>query len=272
MLLDKQKVAGRFNKAVNTYDRYAVVQKRMAQQLLKTVTTRRPEAVDILEIGCGTGSLTQLLTKNYPRSRITAIDLADKMVDAARSRIGTRTGIRFLVADAEDPSWDSGLYDLVVSNATFQWFNRPEQTLRLLKERLKPGGLLVFTTFGPDTFRELHMVFEAVERDWGLESGYHGLPLRSSQDWEAMLSHAGLVETRREADRCRLEYENCHAFLRSVQKTGANQGSAKGSLVLERRLLSEVIRRYDETFRGQNGVFATWELQQFQGWRPVKKR
>jgi malonyl-CoA O-methyltransferase len=219
----------------------------------------------ILEIGCGTGYLTQLLAKRYPSATITAVDLAENMVQATRDRLGHSEAVRFLVGDAEAMEWDE-TFDLIVSNATVQWFGAPEHSFRTLTDHLQPGGWVVFSTFGPDTFQELHQQFQEVERDLRLPSGMHGLRLRCPEEWECILRHAGLKDVGSMICWQRMEYPDCYAFLQSIKQTGASYSvSAEVSLSAQRCLLREVVRRYNQVYRSKDGVYATYQLVQVWG-------
>nr|WP_302104850.1 malonyl-ACP O-methyltransferase BioC [Polycladomyces sp. WAk] len=263
--MDKNRVARQFNRHVSTYDEYAIVQKRMAHHIMQTLSERDVRAERILEIGCGTGYLTQLLAERYPSAAITAVDLAENMVQAAKDRLGDSATIRFLIGDAETMEWDE-TFDLIVSNATVQWFGAPERSFCTLTDHLQPGGWIVFSTFGPDTFRELHRQFQEVERDLHLPSGMHGLRLRCAEEWEHILRHAGLKHVGSRDCRYRLEYPDCYAFLQSIKQTGASYSASPAvSLSAQRSLLREVVRRYNHVYRSREGVYATYQLVQAWG-------
>jgi malonyl-CoA O-methyltransferase len=263
--LDKNRVARQFNRHVSTYDEYAVVQKRMAHRIMQTLSERGVGAERILEIGCGTGYLTRLLAELYPSAEITAVDLAENMVRAARERLGNASSIRWLVGDAETMEWDR-TFDLIVSNATVQWFGAPAYAFRILTNHLQTGGWIVFSTFGPDTFQELHRQFQKAEQALHLPAGMHGLRLRSPAEWERILRHAGLTNVGSIISWNRLEYPDCYAFLQSIKRTGASYSvPATMSVSAQRCLLREVVRRYNRIYRSENGVYATYQLVQIWG-------
>ncbi|MDN4594266.1 malonyl-ACP O-methyltransferase BioC [Polycladomyces subterraneus] len=265
MLLDKKRVARQFNRHVSTYDNYAVVQKHMAHHMMQTLSERDVRVERILEIGCGTGYLTQLLAERYPSAAITAVDLAENMVKAARDRLGHEATVHFLIGDAETMEWDE-TFDLIISNATVQWFGAPEHSFRALIDHLQPGGWIVFSTFGPDTFQELHQQFREVERALRLPSGMHGLRLRRPEEWERILRYAGLTDVGSMVRWHRLEYPDCYAFLQSIKQTGASySASSAAPLSVQRSLLHEVVRRYNQVYRSKYGVYATYHLVQVWG-------
>ncbi|WP_169713729.1 malonyl-ACP O-methyltransferase BioC [Paludifilum halophilum] len=267
--LDKNRVARRFNRHAHSYDQHAVVQKRMARRIAGTLKQRKPEASEILEIGCGTGYLTEQLLAQYPEARLTAVDLAPEMVEAAQKRTRGNPWIRWVQGDAEDMDEPEQAYDVIVSNAAMQWFIAPEQTVEKWKRSLKPEGWLVCSTFGPDTFRELHTVYRSVEEKHRLRVSHHGLSLRSPEEWESLFRAAGFTDIQALAWREEVLYESCLDFLRSVQRIGAGYSPPVGrSAGLQRKLLQEVIHRYDREYRMGNRVVATYQPIQLSG-RPA---
>ncbi len=140
-----------FSRHSHLYDKYAHVQSLAARELIDKLGGK--EYSQILDIGCGTGNYTLLLRKKYKGANITALDISHDMVDAARSKCGNN-GIEFIVADAEKISFSDG-FDLITSNATFQWLSDLEASVRKYRQALTSGGSMVFSVFGPLTFCEL---------------------------------------------------------------------------------------------------------------------
>lgn len=271
------RIRSRFNRsAAGDYDAHAHVQRVMAASLAELFighTERfRMEDARLLEIGCGTGALTLMLRNAWPTAGITALDLAPAMLEEAQRRLRSeKPDVRFLNADVE--AWTrealSGDFDLIVSNACFQWLAHPQETLRELKRLLRPGGALAFTTFGAQTFRELHTAFELSYRAQGLIPQRHGLPLRTAEEWQAMLAAAGLVnaECRRSVSIER--YPTARDFLHSIKAIGASASEASPLAgVSQRRLFHDMYRRYEAQYGSPNGVSATYERLLLLGFAP----
>ena len=130
--MDKQRIAATFAGAASDYDAYAVVQRHAAQQLAQQVQAQWPELRQVLEIGCGTGNLSELMLRAYPDLALLATDIAPEMVQACRSRLlkmGAK-GVRYAVVDGEYCAADQA--DLVLSSLVFQWFDDQEAALRRL--------------------------------------------------------------------------------------------------------------------------------------------
>jgi malonyl-CoA O-methyltransferase len=256
---DTDRVARRFSRHAATYDRYATVQHAMARELARDARSLAPDARDILELGCGTGRLTSLLLRTFPEARITAVDVAAGMLEEASAKaVGSDPRALLVHDDIETMELPPDAYDLVVSNATLQWLERPRETPSALRRSLRPGGLMLHTTFGPRTFGELHSAFASAERARGFEPTLHGLALAPVSVWERRLRAAGLVNVSCSSRLRQVEYAGCRALLEAIKRTGASAGPAlDGGRAL---LLPEVIRRYDDAFRSAWGVYATYEL------------
>jgi malonyl-CoA O-methyltransferase len=259
--IDKAAVASRFNRSARTYDAHCGVQRSMAARLVGRLQ-RVPDPRQILELGCGTGYLTGLLASAYPGARIRAVDFAGRMVEVARRRVAS-TQVEFQVADAETAAFAEGRYDLIVSNATIQWFDNPAGTLGVLAAALRPGGQMVHTTFGPATFRELRQVLG------GSESA--GLPMRSGAEWRDIAAAAGLTATGFTSRTKRVFYETAAGFAGELSATGATwrPGTIEEGMVRPGRLRA-VLDRYDAVFACAGGVPVTYELVEVWGTLPNK--
>jgi malonyl-ACP O-methyltransferase BioC len=132
------------------YEEYAHAQRLAAHDLLLFTGALDPRT--ILEPGCGTGLYSRFLLEAFPRAAIVAVDLSETRVTRARRDIAS-PAIRFETGDAEE--LPLAPYDLITSNAAFQWFRRLPLTLARFARMLAGGGALSFSFFGPGTYGEL---------------------------------------------------------------------------------------------------------------------
>lgn len=147
-----------FDSAASSYDQYAMVQSRVFNDLIKQIhekeyLVRNENNYKIYDIGCGTGRHTSLLHQHFPNTIIKAIDISPAMINFAKKHY-TSSSIHFIEDNAEKIT-DTNNYDLIFSNATFQWFNDLKGTLKKLQSQLNKNGHIVFSIFGPQTFIEL---------------------------------------------------------------------------------------------------------------------
>lgn len=156
--INKDTVARNFSRYAHLYDKYADIQRLAAEELIKELPCNG--ITNILEIGCGTGNYTWLLRERFKDSSIKALDISKKMIEVAEQKF-PEGKIDFVVVDAEDIDIN-GKFDLVTSNAAFQWFNNVEGAFARYKKALKKKGGIAFTVFGPLTFLELNQSLREV--------------------------------------------------------------------------------------------------------------
>jgi malonyl-CoA O-methyltransferase len=257
MIADKQRLGHNFGRQAGRYDRYAIVQRRLADQLIQTLMQQAENFDRILEIGCGTGYLTYLLRRSFPRAQITAVDLAPEVLQAAQARLGDAAGIDWLVTDGEHEL--PGTFDLITASSVFQWLSQPGRACRLYSEHLHPGGVLAFTSLGPQTFRELADSFaQAGARFPDLTApvipaqGFAG-----GAKWGDYLQQAGFSDIAWHDDLWLEHYADTWAFLRAVQGMGATSTSP---IFLPRRLLTAAIKHYERTYRSNGAIQVTFEV------------
>lgn len=152
--MNKDLIQKRFAKNLDTYNDNAKIQKKMAERLLSFLD--RKDFDDILEIGCGTGFLTQLVNEKFSFKTYTANDIVESCEKYVKE---INPKINFIPADIEKAVENSDKkYDLIISNAAFQWVENLESFIKLLVSKLNDGGVLLFSTFGPENFREVNFV------------------------------------------------------------------------------------------------------------------
>lgn len=160
--MNKETITRNFSKCAYFYDTYADVQKMAALEILGGIENHSFSRV--LEIGCGTGNYTLLLREKFKKAIITALDISGKMVEVARGKLKNKD-VEFIIADGESVNFANEGFDLVTSNACFQWFDNLEAALGKYRSLLKKDGLISFSMFGPLTFRELNVSLESLLRD-----------------------------------------------------------------------------------------------------------
>lgn len=268
--------------SAGAYDRHANVQRVMAEQLITVLGEWKregesPRVCDILEIGCGTGILTSRLIDKWPEAAMTALDIAPGMLRAAERRVRQQacSDIRFIQGDVEKWSTtaQAATFDLIVSGACFQWLKQPEKTVQHLRRLLRPGGLLVFTTFGPETFAELHESFREVYQSRGQQPQRHGLSFQSRMQWRKMLADTGFSNMEDECSFHVETYPSPRDFLLAVKAMGASTSEARAVPgISRRRLFASMYNVYEAKFSTHRGIIATYELLLIQGFAPNQDR
>lgn len=144
-------IAARFGNATSYYHKYAKTQKQCATFLIKFLETQQFQIPTgtILEIGCGTGFLTQEIVKRFPNWQFLITDLSPQMLQFCQKNLDItaqqRDYLVFQQLDGENMAELPGSYVLILSNFVIQWFNNPFKSLQQLYDRLQPGGVLAFS-------------------------------------------------------------------------------------------------------------------------------
>lgn len=245
----KDHIRQRFRRAAPSYDQYAHIQREAAAWLLSGLTM---EPATILEIGCGTGNLTGLLAQRFPAARITALDFAEEMVEQARRKVGESAAVDFQCQDAETYiSSTAASYDLVISNATLQWFADLPATLGHLARLLTPQGVAALSLFGPGSFQELAT---AMRRIVDPEIRLPAEGFRTAHEAEKM-ARGVFAEVEVARRLVRREYATFFDILDHIKKTGTGGYHAKVP-----RLNRAMLGRLDQWFADQGGYVITYEI------------
>ncbi len=249
---DKALVKKRFSRSLKTYSGEADIQKIMAEKLADMIVRRRTRFRRVLEIGAGTGILTGLLDENISWERRIVNDLAE---DCAEFHLQRRDTV-FLPGDAETLIWDGEPFDLICSNAAFQWFEDLPLFLSKLPESMKENSLLAFSAFGPENLAEFRTLT-------GLGLRYHPLRQLSGE-----LSSCGFTVLDSCEEILTRQFDDPLDLLKKMRRTGVT-ASADKSWWTPRRL-AEFRRAYIEQFgTPDRRVKLTWHpiyiLAEFKG-------
>ena len=147
-MIDKALVKKRFSRNLKTYKDNSVVQNKMADKLVEMI---RFQPKKILELGCGSGLLTEKLIKKFNTTTYDAIDIVE---DCEKYINEISSNINFYHSDIETFNFQDK-YDLIISNAVFQWVEDLPLFIEDIKKCLNPNGILLFSTFGTDNLLEI---------------------------------------------------------------------------------------------------------------------
>jgi malonyl-CoA O-methyltransferase len=253
----KQAIQRNFAKRGGSYDRHARIQQWMAAELLRGCSKAVLQARRILEIGCGTGHVTELLRRANPHTTLVALDLEASLLQRARMRLGNDAGVHFVAADGE--AYTFGSYDLIVSNSVFQWFVRPEETMQNYYRMLSPGGSLSFAILGPATFCELAASFQEAAGILPLAESPE-VPAASfsgEEKWHRFLTSAGFQEVVLQREVCTETHPSVQDFLRALQATGATNPAPRP---LSPRLFREMAAIYEKAYGLNGSIPVTYEV------------
>jgi malonyl-CoA O-methyltransferase len=263
--LDHDVVRDSFSRAAASYDAAAVLQAQVRNELLDRLDLVKLEPEVVMDLGAGTGHATLELKRRYRGSRVVAADLAEGMLREAGRRQSLLRRFDRVGADAAALPLRDGSVDLIFSSLMLQWCPDPDAVLRECRRVLKPGGLLTFTTLGPDTLVELRRAWLAADA-----SHPHVNTFLDMHDLGDALVRAGLAEPVMDVERYTLTYDEVRGLMRDLKAIGAhNAATGRPKGLTGKRTLGRMIEAY-ETFRREDGRLpATYEVVFGQAWGPV---
>lgn len=264
--LSKHKIRRAFDRAADSYDAAAVLQKEVCRRLLEKLEYTRLSPQLILDAGVGTGEAVVPLMQRYKKSRLVALDLSERMLSRALAHGGLMRKPELVCADIEQLPFCENSFDLVFSSLTLQWCNDLPATLRELLRVLRPGGLLMFATFGPDTLRELRACWQQID------DAVHVNQFTDMHDVGDELLRSGFADPVMEAETITVNYETVDMLMADLRAIGANATAQGGRAGLTTPAVLSRLRQAYEHYRQENLLPATYEVVYGHAWKPADNR
>ena len=268
----KQAVRQAFERAAATYDRSAFLQQEVARRLDEHLDEIKVAPERILDAGCGTGFGVPLLRTRYPKAHILGMDLAHGMASQTVRQHGRPAGWRGLVsrlaqaaplsalcADLERLPLKGGGVDMVWSSLALQWVDL-SKAFAEVNRVLKPGGLFLFATLGPDSLRELRAASQDLDGHARVNS------FVDMHDVGDALMQAGFANPVMEMEHITLTYEALRGLLADIKGIGAQtvlEGRRGG--LMGKQAWGALARNY-EAFRREGRLPATYEVVYGHAW------
>jgi malonyl-CoA O-methyltransferase len=267
--IDRGAVARAFDRASARYDDAAALQERVRGELLSRLDELRVAPRTVLDLGAGTGHATRALKRRFPHSLTVAADIAPGMLMRARAQSRWLRRFERVRADAYSLPFRDQSFDLVFSSLMLQWCDDLDGVFCEIGRVLSPGGLLLFSTFGPGTLGELREAWAA--SDAAVGGAHHRAANHVNHFFDphalgAALMHAGFAEPVLDVDRIVVSYPDTMALMRELKAIGAHnvtRGRARG--LTGRRRLAEMSRAY-ESQRRDGLLPATYEVIHATSW------
>ncbi|HEY6095132.1 MAG TPA: malonyl-ACP O-methyltransferase BioC [Gallionellaceae bacterium] len=270
--IDKREVRRAFSRAATQYDAAAVMQREVCVRMLERLDYVRLQPTRVLDVGSGTGWGSRQLAERYKGADIVALDIAMGMLQAARDteswwrKVFGSSRQRYVCADVEALPLGAGSVELVWSNVALQWCNDLPATLVELNRVLKTDGLLMFSTFGPDTLKELRTAFAGVD-------GYSHLNrFTDMHDIGDMLMAAGFAEPVMDMEYITLTYDDVRAVMQDLRSIGAHNATAgRAAGMMGKQKWAQIVRNY-ETLRRDGKLPATFEIVYGHAWKVPQRK
>jgi malonyl-CoA O-methyltransferase len=260
--ISKHKIRRAFNRAAESYDDAAVLQKEVCSRLLEKLEYIRLSPQMVLDAGVGTGEAVIPLLKRYKKSRLIALDLSERMLAKALNHRGLLRKPELVCADIEQLPFGDDNFELIFSSLTLQWCNDLQATLRDLLRVLKPGGLLLFTTFGPDTLKELRACWQQID------DAVHVNQFTDMHDIGDGLMQAGFADPVMEAETITVNYGSVDKLMSDLRAIGANVTATGSRPGLTAPSVLNRLRQAYEAYRVNELLPASYEVVYGHAWKP----
>lgn len=284
--IDPRAVRRAFGRAAATYDAAAALQREVGARMAARLDYVKIAPALILDAGCGTGEGVGEFAARYQQARVVALDVALPMVQAARERArvarsllqrllsGKLTLLRrrdeaspfFLCGDMNALPLRGVAFDLIWSNLALQWVNDVPRALAEMRRVLKVGGLVSFTTFGPDTLKEIRMAFAQAD---GFTHTNRFLDMHDIGD---MLVRAGFADPVMDMEQLTLTYADASSLMRDLRQLGATNATRGRPRGLMGRGRWRRATAAFEALRRDGRIPATFEVIYGHAWKGAPKR
>lgn len=251
--IDKALVRQSFDKASGHYNQFTSLQRMIGDRLVSRFMGAQLQPERLLDLGAGTGYLTNKLTERYPQSRVYALDIALGMLQQTRLNVVQSTGLDVICSDADKLPFQQGSMGGVYSNLAFQWCSDLDRTFAESQAVLKNGGEFSFATFGPETLKELKHAWSFADNQTHVNSFVGADAIRSA------LIGAGFEAIQIDTENLVLNYSSPKSLMLDLKGMGAhniNQSRARGltGVAAYKRML----RAY-QTLESNAGLPATFQ-------------
>ncbi|HEC12859.1 MAG TPA: malonyl-[acyl-carrier protein] O-methyltransferase BioC [Acidiferrobacteraceae bacterium] len=260
--IEKAQARRAFSQAASRYDDVAVLHQEIGRRMLERLDEIKLRPQQIVDAGCGTGYCLPGLGQRYDRAPIVAMDFALPMLGQAARHRNRRSKIQLLAGDLEAMPIADNSVDLLFSNLALQWC-RPDRVFAQFSRVLKPGGLLLFTTFGPDTLIELRNAWRQVD------DGLHVHGFADMHDLGDMLLRAGFSDPVMDVEHHTLTYAAVNGLLQDLKTMGAHNALASRQRGLTGKTQFTRFRAAYEALRDEDGrIPASYEVVYGHAWVP----
>lgn len=273
--LDKRRLRSSFERAAAGYDRAAVLQREVCDRMLSRLDYIKYIPQTILDAGSGTGYGSRKLSARYPAAKMLAIDIALAMHAQAQPRVpwwkqllpargGSHTS--YLCGDIELLPLKDSCIGMVWSNLTLQWCNDTRHTFAEVYRVLQAGGLFMFSTFGPDTLKELRQAFRSADKY------SHINRFTDMHDIGDMLVSNGFATPVMDMEYITLTYDDVIGMMWDLKAIGAHnvtQGRSRG--LSGKTAWQKAISHY-EALRAEGKLPATFEVVYGHAWKSQPRR
>lgn len=272
-VFDVRQVRRAFARASGGYEGAAALQREVEARLLESLDYLDDTVPGVvLDVGSGPGRAARAMRKRWPKARIVALDLALPMLRqlppregwALREALGLQHPLDRVCADLRALPLADGSVDVLFSNLCLQWIDDLPAAFAEFRRALKPGGLLLCSTFGPDTLWELREAFARADE------AAHVSPFASIADFGDALMRAGFRDPVLDRDLLVHGHPDMALLMRELRTLGATNALHSRRHTLTGRARFAAAAAAYEPLRGGDGMLpASWEVITAMAWSPA---
>ena len=278
LFVDERQVRRAADRAATRYAAHAEVEREIGRRMLERLDYVRIEPTWIVDLGAGPDMATAALAERYRDAGIVNVDFSEAMLrvaDAERGRLrfmlpqfkalfGGGRNPRRVCANAAHLPIAAGRAQLAWSNLLLPWCNDPPAVIAEMHRVLEVGGLAMFTTFGPDTLKELRAAFD--------DGRTHTQRFIDMHDIGDMLVHAGFADPVVDMEMLTLEYESLDRLLGDLRRSGAGNAMQDRARGLTGKSAWQAMRTRVETGRRNGKLPVTLEVVYGHAWKAAPRR
>lgn len=250
--LDKSAIRQSFDRAAPGYDRYAVLEREIESRLFERVEYVQDEPALVVDIGCGTGSASKLLSARFKAAKVIALDWSAGMLKQVEKTAGGNPWL--LCSDMHALPLAARSTDLIFSNLALQWSYDLSAVFHEFRRIMKPGAMLLFSCYGPDTLLELKQAWQT------MDERQHVNDFPDMHDIGDELMSVGFREPVMDAERLTLEYPDVMALMLELKGSGSHNVASNRFRGLTGKTRIQGMQQAYERFRHNGRYPASYEI------------
>lgn len=268
-LPNKKLMRASFNSAAEQYDAAAILQQEVCDRMAERLAYIKLDPEIVLDAGSGTGFGREKLQAQYAKANVVELDIAHAMLIASRKKTSKWKRLfkepPAICADIEQlPIADNSL-GMIWSNLAIQWVNDLDRAFAEFHRVLQPNGLLMFSTLGPDTLKELRHAFS------GVDNSDHVNRFIDMHDIGDGLVRNGFATPVMDMEFITMTYHDVKAVMNDLKSIGAhNVMHGRPAGLMGKQRWQRVLDTY-ETYRKDGLLPATYEVVYGHAWKPEPK-
>ncbi|MBN3806559.1 methyltransferase domain-containing protein [Paraburkholderia sp. Ac-20336] len=286
---DSRRLRRIFDRRAATFDEVAFLPREIAQRMNERLDYIKVAPASVLDAGCGAGEDIPALRERFPEAPVFGSDLSHGMLRRALRHdagdtswrrflpaslgkaLGAR-GPRFAQADFSALPFAAGAFEFIWSNLALHWHSRPDLVFPEWQRVLKVNGLLMFSTLGPDTLKELRGAYAEIEAAHGVASRKHVIDFVDMHDLGDMLVEAGFEIPVMDQETLTITYKSPESLLADVRRWGAypfERETLPGAVA--RRLHKALLAALEARRRADGTIALTFEVIYGHAWKAVPR-